>query len=273
MNKVIFPLFNVTLNINRIAFKILGIPIYWYAIIIVFAMSLAILIYKKQDGLYSIKFADVLDLAIYAIPISLVFARIYYILFNLDYYIANPAQIINTRSGGMAIYGGIIGGFVVCALFCKKRKINLLDLLDYVVPALALGQAIGRWGNFVNVEAYGTKTTLPWRMGIYEAGKYIEVHPTFLYESLVCLIISIILCTIKHKRRFKGQIACTYLILYSFERTFVEGLRTDSLMLWNIRISQVLSVAIFIIFLTINVAKMYKIKKCRKTVENSNKER
>lgn len=264
MNIVIFPLLNITLHINRIAFKIFDIPIYWYAIIIVFAMALAILIYKKQDRLYSIRFEDVLDLAIYAIPISLISARAYYILFNLEYYMANLAQIINTRSGGMAIYGGIIGGFITCVIFCKKRKINLLDLIDYVAPAIALGQSIGRWGNFVNVEAYGTKTTLPWRMGIYEAGKYIEVHPTFLYESLACIIIFIILLLIKNKRIFKGQVACTYLILYSFERTFIEGLRTDSLMLGKVRVSQILSIIIFITTLTVYIIKIYKIKKCRK---------
>ena len=271
MNTITFPFFNITLHINRVAFTIFGVRIYWYAIIMVFAMVLAMIIYKKRDGLYNIKFEDVLDIAIYAIPISLICARIYYILFNLEYYFANPAQIINTRSGGMAIYGGIIGGFITCAIICKKRKITFLDLIDYVAPALALGQAIGRWGNFVNAEAYGTKTTLPWRMGIYEAGKYIEVHPTFFYESLSCIIIFVILIFIKNRRIFKGQVACTYLILYSFERTFVEGLRTDSLMIGNIRVSQLLSVIIFFTTLIVYIYQIYKLKKCRKTYKNSNK--
>ena len=231
------------------------------------AMFIAICMFKKRDGLYNIKFSEILDLLIYLIPISLISARLYYIVFNLEYYILNPSQILNTRNGGMAIYGGIIGGAITCFVFCKKRKINILDLIDYIVPGLVLGQAIGRWGNFINVEAYGTQTNLPWRMGIVEVGKYIEVHPTFLYESLACFAIFIILLIIKNKRRFKGQIACVYLILYSLERTFVEGLRTDSLMLGNIRVSQMLSIIIFIICLAIYVVKMLKIS----INENKNK--
>lgn len=267
MNKIIFPGLNLEFNISRIAIKLFGIEIYWYAILMVGAMFIAICMFKKRDGLYNIKFSEILDLLIYLIPISLISARLYYILFNLEYYISNPSQILNTRNGGMAIYGGIIGGAVTCFVYCKKRKINILDLIDYIVPGLVLGQAIGRWGNFVNVEAYGIQTNLPWRMGIVEAGKYIEVHPTFLYESLACFAIFIILLIIKNKRKFKGQIACVYLILYSLERTFVEGLRTDSLMLGNIRVSQMLSIIIFIICLAIYVVKMLKIS----INENKNK--
>jgi len=250
MKTVTFPALNLTLYINRVAFTTLGIEIYWYAILMVSAMIIAILMFKKRDGLYGIKFSNILDLLIFLIPISLIFARIYYVVFNLNYYIENPAQILNVRNGGMAIYGGVIGGAITCYLFCKKRKIDLLDLLDFLVPGLVLGQGIGRWGNFINVEAYGVETNLPWRMGIYEMGKYIEVHPTFLYESLTCFIIFIILLVIKNKRKFKGQVACTYLITYSLERALVEGLRTDSLMLGNIRVSQMLSILIFVICAT-----------------------
>lgn len=266
-----FPCLNLEIIVNRVAFNIFGISIYWYAIIIVLSMALAMLIYKKQDGLYGIKFQDIIDIAMYTIPASLICARLYYILFNLDYYTANPAQVLNTRSGGMAIYGGIIGGAIMCAIFCKIRKINLLNFLDYIVPALALGQAIGRWGNFINVEAYGVETTLPWRMGIYEMGKYQEVHPTFLYESLACLIIFIVLLFLKNQRKFNGQIVCTYLLLYSFERIFVERLRTDSLMIGNIRVSQLLSILIFIASLIVYIINIFKTKKCHKSVENSNK--
>lgn len=260
MNVVKFPGLNLTLNIPRVAFKIFNVEIYWYAIIMVSAMVIAILMFKKRDGLYKIKFSEILDLLIYLIPISIISARLYYVLFKLDYYIANPIEILNTRNGGMAIYGGVIGGAITCMVFCKIRKINLLDLIDYIVPGLVLGQVIGRWGNFINVEAYGTKTNLPWRMGIYEFGKYMEVHPTFLYESLACFIIFLILILLKNKRNFKGQIALTYLALYSLERSFVEGLRTDSLMLGNIRISQALSIMIFVIStITFIVVKSLKI--------------
>ena len=123
------------------------------------------------------------------------------------------------------------------------------------------GQAIGRWGNFINVEAYGYETDLPWRMGIYETGKYIEVHPTFLYESIATFIIFILIIIISNKRKYKGQITLTYLILYSFVRMLIEGLRTDSLMLGNIRISQLLSLIIFLISIFILIKKSLEEKK------------
>ena len=255
MNVVTFPGLNLEFNISKVAFKIFGIEIYWYAILIVAAMILALIMFKKRDGLYGIKFNDILDLSLYIIPIAIISARLYYIVFNLEYYLQNPREILNMRSGGIAIYGAIIGGIITCLVFCKKRKINMLDLLDYIAPGLVLGQAIGRWGNFVNVEAYGTTTSSLLRMGIIENGTYIEVHPTFLYESIACFAIFIILLIMKNKRKFNGQIAFTYLGLYSLERFFVEGLRTDSLMLGNIRISQMLSVIIFTVSLMMYIIK------------------
>ena len=204
MNVVRFPGLNLTLNIPRVVFTIFNIEIYWYAILMVSAMVIAIIMFKKRDGLYKIKFSETLDLLIYLIPISIISARLYYVLFKLDYYIANPIEILNTRNGGMAIYGGVIGGAITCVVFCKIRKINLLDLIDYIVPGLVLGQAIGRWGNFINVEAYGTKTNLPWRMGIYDLGEYIEVHPTFLYESIWDLGVFIFLMVFRKKQKYKG---------------------------------------------------------------------
>ena len=133
MNEVTFPMLNLKINIDNIAFSILGIDIYWYAILIVSAMILAFIILKLRDGLYDIRFSDIIDFAIYLIPISIISARIYYVIFNLNYYIESPAQILNFRSGGLAIYGGIIGGIITCIIFCKKRNIKLLNLLDYIV--------------------------------------------------------------------------------------------------------------------------------------------
>lgn len=138
MNVITFPGLNLQFNINRIALSIGGISIYWYAILMTSAFVISLLIYKLKDGKFEIKFSDILDLALLVIPISIVSARLYYILFNLEYYVENPTQIFNLRSGGLAIYGGIIGGAVTCYIFCKKRKINLLNLLDYIVPCLAL---------------------------------------------------------------------------------------------------------------------------------------
>ena len=127
--------------------------------LIVIAILLGIFILKLKEGLYNIKFQDILDLSLWLIPISIIFARAYYIVFTLDYFLLEPLQILNIRSGGLAIYGGIIGGVLTIFIFCKKRKISFLNMLDYIVPTLALGQAIGRWGNFFNVEAYGINCT------------------------------------------------------------------------------------------------------------------
>lgn len=146
MNEVTFPMLNLKINIDNIAFSILGIDIYWYAILIVSAMVLAFIIFKLRDGLYDIRFSDIIDLAIYLIPISIISARIYYVIFNLNYYIESPTQILNFRSGGLAIYGGIIGGIITCIIFCKKRNIKLLNLLDYIAPGLALRSSNRKMG-------------------------------------------------------------------------------------------------------------------------------
>lgn len=273
MNTVIFPSINLELNIKRVAFSIFGIDIYWYGIIIALAIMIALLILKLQDGKFGIEFNTILDLAIYLIPISLICARIYYVLFNLQQYTNNPLKIFNLRDGGMAIYGGIIGGLITCIIFCKKRKIKILNMLDYIVPVLALGQAIGRWGNFINIEAHGTETNSIFRMGIIENGTYMEVHPTFLYESIITFFLAILLLNIKDSekikkdskkqliRKYPGQVTFIYLIVYSFARFFIEGIRTDSLMLFNFRISQILSMTIFVVSCLILTYKELKHKK------------
>ena len=202
MNKVTFPGLGLELNISKTAISILEIDIAVYAVLIVSAIIIALIIFKAKDGLYNIKFNDILDLAIILLPISIISARIFYVIFELDKFIYNPIEILNIRNGGLAIYGGIIGGFITCYIFCKKRKINILDLTDYIVPCLALGQAIGRWGNFFNIEAYGIETTNILRMGILENGIYKEVHPTFLYESIITFVIAIILLILQNKRKF-----------------------------------------------------------------------
>lgn len=138
MNTTTFPLLNLNLNLDPVAFEIFGLEIHWYAIFIVSAMILALIIFKIRDDLYNIKFEDILDLAVFVIPIAIISARIYYIIFNLEYYIKSPEHILNLRTGGLAIYGGIIGGLITCIVFCKKRKIKILDLLDFIAPALAL---------------------------------------------------------------------------------------------------------------------------------------
>lgn len=238
MREVVFPLLNLKLNINPIMFNMFGINVYWYAFLIVFSIILGIIICKKNEGKFGIKFDNILDLLIYVLPVSIICARLYYVIFSINLYWQNPLAIFNIRDGGLAIYGGIIGAVITILIYCKKKKISALDVLDYVVPCLALGQCIGRWGNFFNVEAHGEITKSIFRMGIIENGSYIEVHPTFLYESIGTLIIFIVLMILQRKRKFKGQITYIYLVMYSFIRALIENLRTDSLLFMNFRVSR-----------------------------------
>ena len=261
MNTVNFPLFNLEIELEKVAFSLLGVDIYWYAILIVVGILLVLLLCKKDSGKYNIKFETILDLSIYVIPISIISARLYYVVFNPEAYIVNPLKIFDFRGGGMAIYGGIIGAIITIIVYCRKNKINFLDVLDYLAPFLPLAQSIGRWGNFINTEAYGMETNMPWRMGIFENGIYKEVHPTFLYESILTFVIFIILYKIRNKRKFKGEIAILYLIMYSFIRFFIEGIRIDSLMFFDVRISQVLSLSIFVVCCGILWKKYRKSKK------------
>lgn len=240
------------------AFSIFGIEIYWYAIFITISIALGYIWAWKHDGRYKIKFDDVLTLSLIMIPVGFICARLYYIIFNLSYYMQNPSEILDVRNGGLAIYGGIIGAIGTIAIFCRVKKISFLDLLDYLAPVLPLGQAIGRWGNYVNIEAYGTETNGPIKMEIVEQGVTRFVHPTFLYESICSFVLFFILVYVCRKRKFSGQAAAIYLIGYSFYRFFIEGLRTDSLMLGNIRVSQILSLLIFVPTLIIYILKMKK---------------
>lgn len=257
--------------IPRIAVSIGEIDIYWYAILIVLGMILGIITCKLKSGKFGIKFDDILDLCLFMLPISIIFARIYYVIFSLDYFLDAPVQILNIRDGGLAIYGGIIGAIATIIVFCYIKKIKTLDLLDYIVPSLALGQAIGRWGNYINIEAYGTETTLPIKMEVIENGITKFVHPTFLYESIITFILFIVLIVISSKRKFSGEVTYLYIIIYSFARIIIENLRTDSLMLFNFKISLILSIILFVVFSFIFVFNVYKkekqiikVEKCRK---------
>ncbi|MBR2786639.1 MAG: prolipoprotein diacylglyceryl transferase [Clostridia bacterium] len=250
--------------IPKVAFEIFGIPIYWYAVLIVSSMIMAVFWCKRRDGRFNIKFDDLLDLAVIMLPTAIICARLYYVAFSLDYFISNPSEIFQIKNGGLAIYGGLIGGLVVIVLFSKKRKLKILDITDYIVPIVALCQCIGRWGNYINIEAYGYETNWPIRMEVLESGIVKYVHPTFLYESICTLLIFVALSILSKKRKFSGEITYMYIVCYSFIRFFIEGLRTDSLMLFNCRISQILSLVLFIIFSGILVYKKNKYKQMSK---------
>lgn len=246
MQSVSFPALGIHFNFSKIAFSVMGIDIYWYAIIIVTSILIGMIICWKKDGLFGISYQDMIELFIYLLPIAFLSARLYYVIFNPSFFIQNPFQILNFRTGGLAIYGGIIGGGITAYLFCKKRNIHFLDLLDFLAPCLILAQAIGRWGNFINIEAYGYPTNIPWRMGIITESGYQEVHPTFLYESIANFAIFFFLLYWQKRRKYSGQITYLYLACYSLVRMFVELLRTDSLFFFHMRISFVLSLFLFV---------------------------
>ncbi|MBQ3281621.1 MAG: prolipoprotein diacylglyceryl transferase [Eubacterium sp.] len=226
---------------DPVAFTIFGADIRWYGILIAFAFMLGILIAVKRAPKFGIAGDTVLDFALWLMPISIIGARLYYVIFSWDQYAGDLKSILAIRSGGLAIHGGIIAGVLTAVIFCKVRKVNLLDLLDLIFPEVALGQAIGRWGNFFNSEAHGGPTDLPWAIEV--DGEM--VHPTFLYESIWCLLLFLFLLWLSDRREFRGQIVCAYGMLYSVERFFVEGLRTDSLMIGGLRQAQVISAVIF----------------------------
>lgn len=272
MNVVEFPgLWGLKLTINRVAFEVFGLPIYWYGIIIALAFLVAVLLGLRDCRKFDIEPDTILDMVLFAAPAAIVCARLYYVIFSWDMFRDNPIDIINTRKGGLAIYGGIIGAFITAYIYARVKKINILKLLDFGVPFLALGQAIGRWGNFVNQEAFGTQTTLPWRMTSENVREYLSsvsvpaadmvskvgVHPTFLYESLLDLAIFFFLLWFRHRKKANGEVLFMYMMLYGIGRAMIEGLRTDSLMLGigDIRVSQLLSVlfaiASFILFIVV----------------------
>ena len=222
---------------NRVAFTVFGIDVMWYGILMATGMILGTIIALKEAKRVGIKEDDVLDLAIFAIPMGLLGARLYYVIFNWGHYSQNPSQILNFRGGGMAIHGALIGGILTGYIFSKIRKINFLKLADTVIIGMPLAQAIGRWGNFINGEAHGGPTNLPW--GIMVEG--VKVHPTFLYESIWNLGVFIVLWLFRKKKQYEGQIIVWYIGLYSIGRFFIEGLRTDSLMIGPLRMAQVIS--------------------------------
>ena len=250
-----FPNLNIFFEFDNVAFNVFSIHIYWYGVLFATAYLLSLIIIKRNDGLYNIKAEDVLLTSTVAILFGIVGARIYYVLFNLDYYLNNTSAIFDIRSGGLGIYGGLIFGFFGIYIMSKILKFNLLDMLDYIVPYIAISQCIGRIGNFLNVEAYGYQTDVFWKMRIFTGDGFYDVHPTFIYEMLITLTIFIFLYIRRNKREFKGEQLLIYLSIYSFGRFIVEGFRADSLMLGTFKVSQVLSLLIFTICIFVWIYK------------------
>lgn len=258
MRLVKFPGLNLEFKFSQIAFYLLGIPVYKYAVCIVIGIAVALILARFSKEKFENKYEDVLEISLYTIIFGIIGARVYFVFFNLEYYLSSPFQILNFRNGGLAIYGGLIFGLIAILILCKIKKVKVLNFLDYIVPFIAIAQSIGRWGNFFNIEAYGRETSSVFRMGIECLNSYIEVHPVFLYESISTFLIFILLRYMQKHRKFSGEILLEYLILYSFVRIFFESLRIDSLMLFNFRISQILSIFIFIISLILFIKNTKK---------------
>ena len=268
-NLVRFPGLNLEFHIPRVAIpaKIIGIDIYWYAICITLGIILAYFYCSyqgKKQGLEKDLFVDVL---LYGIPSAVVGARLYYVVFNWDLYKNNPLKIFALRDGGIAIYGAVIFASLGVYIYLRKKKIDFKKVFDICAIGLLIGQITGRWGNFFNQEAFGTNTTLPWGMTSEAVVSYLKmlasdgvavnpdipVHPTFLYESLWNLVGAILLHIRLNKKKFDGEIFIMYVMWYGFGRMLIEGLRTDSLMLMGLRVSQLVGLLSFVAGLIIYI--------------------
>lgn len=262
------------INPDPIAIHI-GHGIYWYGIILAAGLLAGLLLCIKQAKKYGLLEDQVLDFVLWAVPCCILGSRIYYVLFYLDLY-RNPdgglnwGQIIAIWDGGLAIYGTVIAGALVVYFYTRHKKIPFGAMSDLFVMGLLLGQCIGRWANFINREAFGGITDLPWRMRLWvSAQESIEVHPTFLYESLWNLVgLLLILLIISKSRRFDGENTWFYFLWYGLGRSWIEGLRTDSLYLFNwtflgepIRVSQALSLILAILSAYMLFYKI-RIQKC-----------
>ena len=248
------------------SFTVFGFEIYFYGVVIAAAFILAALFCARKAAEFGLTSDDLFDLVIWLIPACIIGARLYYVLFKLDYFIANPSKIFSLRDGGLAIYGGIIAGVITGIIWSRKKKIAVFAVGDLAAFGLLIGQAVGRWGNFINREAFGAETDVFCRMGLTMPGQdTLYVHPTFLYESLWNLAGLIILCVLSKlgKRKYDGQFFWTYILWYGLGRAWIEGLRTDSLYIGStdIRVSQLLaalSALTAFIVLIVNGKKAHK---------------
>ena len=253
------------IDIPKVAFTLFGIEFRWYGVLIGIAFALALIVAVWLCKKAGENVDHLLDIVIFATPVAIIGARTYYVLqtLRLGYY-DSVWDYFKVWEGGLAIYGGVIGAVLTAAIYCKIKKISLAGMLDLVGAPFLLAQAIGRWGNFINQEAFGTATDLPWRMELLIGGSKVCVHPTFLYESLWNLIGFVVLMLLFRRRKWKGEIFTAYLGWYGFGRFFIEGLRTDSLMLTDgIRTSQWLSAILFVGAVILSVVMHVRVRRQR----------
>jgi len=242
-------------HLDRVFLELGPLTIYWYGVIIAVGAMLGLWIAQRESIKRGLPKETFMDLVLYAIPIAILSARAYYVIFQWEYYSQNPGEIIKIWEGGLAIHGGLIGAFITGYIFTKRRGLSFWQLADIAAPSIILAQAIGRWGNFMNQEAHGGEVTRAFLEGLhlpkfiidqmYIDGVY--YHPTFLYESIWNLLGFVVLMLLRRVNLKRGEIFLSYLIWYSAGRFFVEGLRTDSLMLTeNLRMAQFISIVLIV---------------------------
>ncbi|MGJ7036227.1 prolipoprotein diacylglyceryl transferase [Anoxybacillus eryuanensis] len=241
--------------LDRVFLQLGPITIYWYGVIIATGVLLGLWLATRESERLGIRKETFVDLVLIAVPIAIVCARAYYVIFQWDYYSQHISEIPQIWHGGLAIHGGLIGAIVTGVIFAKKRRLSFWKLADIAAPSIILGQAIGRWGNFMNQEAHGGPVSrtfleslhLPdWIINqMYIQGQY--YHPTFLYESLWNMLGFLVLLALRRRNLRRGELFFTYIIWYSIGRFFIEGLRTDSLMLTEtIRMAQFISLLLIV---------------------------
>ncbi|EUJ25598.1 prolipoprotein diacylglyceryl transferase [Listeria floridensis FSL S10-1187] len=253
--------------LDPVALELGGLSIKWYGVIIACGVVIALLLALRESSKRGLDKDLFVDLLIWAIPISIISARIYYVIFEWDFYKNNLGEIPKIWHGGIAIYGALIGAVLTAIIFARVKKISFWQLADIAAPSLLIAQAIGRWGNFMNQEAHGSETTRAFLEGLhlpnfivnqmYIDGTYYQ--PTFLYESLWNVLGFVILLILRRTKIRRGEMFLGYVIWYSFGRFFVEGMRTDSLMWGDFRVSQVLAVVLVIAALALVVYRRMKI--------------
>lgn len=274
-NEIVFPRLGFDFHIDSTAFTVFGLDIQWYGLIITIGLVLALIFGLRNMRRVGLDPDRAIDAIIAGIVGGIIGARTYYVVFNWSEYAGDWKAILNTREGGLAIYGGVIGAFLVGGIACKIRKVKLLPMLDICGTGFLLGQGIGRWGNFTNQEAFGANTDNIFCMSGGRIQKWISlnytqdvlnpaypVHPCFLYESVWCLTGFVILVIILKKfRKFDGQNFLLYLIWYGLGRFFIEGLRTDSLMIGTLRVSQALAAVCVVVCTILLIIFLSKVKR------------
>lgn len=277
-----FPALGLNIPVEPILTRLGPIDIHWYGIIIAIAFLVGGAILAKLSPVVGINADRSFDVLMGAFVGGIICARLYYVAFQWGYYQNHPDQIWHIWEGGLAIYGGLIGGVLTGILVCRLRRVRVLPMMDAAGLGLLVGQAIGRWGNFINMEAFGGNTTLPWGMTSATISSYLSsvsaelaaqgitvdpalpVHPTFLYESLWNLVgFGLILWLVLPRRKFDGQLFLCYVLWYGLGRAWIEGLRTDSLMWGSFRVSQLVAVVCVVVAAALLAVGLLRWKKGR----------